>query len=78
MEIEWENPPEDDIRQRSGYAQQFVTVLRNNPGNWAVYKRGIKQRSTKMRLIKNYPDIWWKSAPDADGTYTIWGRTKED
>lgn len=78
MEIEWENPPDEALLSQRDYKEQFVNALRLNPGNWAVYKRGIRQRGTKMSLIKRYPDISWKSALDDDGTYTIWARTKED
>jgi len=78
MEIEWENPPTEALMSPREYNEQFIAALRCNPGNWAVYKRGVRQRATKMSMIKRYPDISWKSALEEDGTYTIWARTKED
>lgn len=78
MDIEWENPPEDVVLMARNYSDQFVTALLRNPGNWAIYRRSVKQRSTKMKLSKKYPDIMWRSMLKEDGTYTIWGRTKED
>lgn len=59
MTLNFLNPPSKGPRAVRGEAFEFVTELRQHPGRWALYKKGMSASVvTGYRL--RYPDITWR------------------
>jgi len=68
------DPPETSAR---GARELFVTALRSRPGQWAVYRSGMKQNTAHVNasvLRKRYPEATFVARKDEDGTYAVFGK----
>jgi len=71
------DPPDIDSARSPVLA--FIDALRTRPGEWAVYRSGMKQNSAHVNasaLRKRHPNVTFVARKDTDGMYSIFGKVE--
>lgn len=69
------DPP--SVPGKNAAVQHFIEALRERPGQWAVYRTGLKQNPAHVQASmyrKKYPHVSFLARKDQDGTYAIFGK----
>lgn len=75
-EIIWQDPPRSGAGIRSAMATDFVAILRQNPGKWAI-KRTARYADAEMQRTLKKLGCEAVNRSNGDGTYTLYARWPE-
>jgi hypothetical protein len=80
-DLVFRNPPEIRAGHTSTWQyklEQFVHVLANRSGEWAVFRGDIGSAGSAYAYASTYrrqfPHTEWKAAKEADGSFSLYAR----